>query len=113
MMVQKAVAAGLAGQPGWEQHPDHDHHFQHLETGVHIRIYRGELAVTFGELAGVPYEKAAIAKTGVYPTLAITSILEVAGALVEVRRLAKWRAEVAAAFEEAFAAGDEPRPGPE
>ncbi len=110
--VRAQLVKELGARPGWQQHPEQDHHFRHAETGVHILIYANELSVTFGPLPGQRYDKAVGAKTTHFPSLAIAAVLEVADALVEVRRLTKWRADVEAAWEAAFVAGSEPGPGP-
>jgi hypothetical protein len=112
LMITERVAKELATRSGWERHPGQDHHFWHRRTNVHILVYAGELVLTFGDLPGRHDDKAVGAKTKHFPTLAITSVLEVADALVVTRLVTAWRAEVAAAWEQAFKAGDEPGPGP-
>jgi hypothetical protein len=85
--VRKAVADRLLGQPGWEQHPEQDHHFRHLLAGVHVMIYGAEVSVTFGTHDKSSYDKAVGAKTTYFPSLAIASVLEVAEALVFRRNI--------------------------
>jgi len=86
-LLRSLVTAGLAGQPGWERHPDYDNRFRHAGTGVQIIIYRNELTVTFGKIdEGDRDDKAVAAGTAYYPRLAVASILEVAFALVRTRQ---------------------------
>jgi hypothetical protein len=110
--IRQKLVKELAERPGWQQHPEQDHHFRHAETDVHILIYTTELLVAFGALPGQRYDKAVGAKTTHFPSLAIAAVLEVADALVEVRRLTKQRAEDTATWEQAVVAGDEPSAGP-
>lgn len=84
--MRQRVAEQLADRVGWQPHPEQDHHFRHLETGVHILVYGTEINVTFGPFAGVRYDRAVAASFKYFPSLALASALEVADALVSARR---------------------------
>lgn len=84
--VREAIASRLLTQPGWEQHPEHDHHFRHPPSGVHVLVYGQQVSVTFGRKQGSRYDKAVAASTRYFAELSVESALEVAEALV-FRRL--------------------------
>lgn len=81
-IVMAQLSGRLSTRAGWERHPERDHHYQHLETGVHILVYLDSVAVTFGRSGDHHLDRAVSASTRFYPLLAICSILEVADALV-------------------------------
>jgi hypothetical protein len=87
--VRDRLAEQLLSQPGWAQHSEHDHHFIHVFTGVHVIVYPTEITVLFGAVEGQRYDKAVGASTRYHPSISIISVLEVAAALVTARQIAR------------------------
>jgi hypothetical protein len=83
--VVRALETALADEPGWSRPAPH--HFRHVTADVDIFVYARDAVIAFDSNERDRLETKAIGcKTTFFPAVAANTVLQVARALVAVRK---------------------------